>query len=49
MQLLLATASAGVLIPLLWHHPLWLALGMAGYLAIGFVCVWKTPVWKSAM
>lgn len=49
MQMLLATASAGVLIPLLWHHPLWLALGMAGYLAIGFVCVWKTPVWRSAV
>ena len=46
MQTLLATASAGALVPLLWHHTLWLALGMAGYLAMGFVCVWKTPVWR---
>jgi MFS transporter, DHA1 family, multidrug resistance protein len=38
VQMLLSTVSAGLLIPLLWHRPLGLALGMAGYLLLGWLC-----------
>lgn len=36
MQMLLSAVSAGIIIPLIWHSPLWLALGMAGYLLLGW-------------
>jgi DHA1 family bicyclomycin/chloramphenicol resistance-like MFS transporter len=39
VQMLLSTASAGLLIPLLWRSPLGLALGMAGYLLLGWISV----------
>ena len=31
---------AGVVSPLLSHHPLWLALGMAGFFLLGWAC-WR--------
>jgi DHA1 family bicyclomycin/chloramphenicol resistance-like MFS transporter len=46
MQMLLSTLSAGLLIPLLWRHPLGLALGMAGYLLIGWVSVRNSALWQ---
>jgi len=42
VQMLLSTVSAGLLIPLLWHHPLGLALGMGGYLLLGWLCIRKS-------
>ena len=32
--------TAGVVSPLLWHDPLWLAFGMAGMAATGYLCWW---------
>lgn len=36
IQMLLSTISAGLVIPLLWHHPLGLAVGMGGYVVLGW-------------
>ncbi len=46
VQMLLSTVSAGLLIPLLWDRPLGLAIGMAGYWAIGLVCARASGVWR---
>lgn len=46
MQMLLSTVSAGLLIPLIWHSPLGLALGMAGYLLIGWICARNSVAWR---
>lgn len=46
MQMLLSTVSAGLIVPLLWHHPLGLALGMAGYLIIGFASIGMSALWR---
>jgi len=46
VQMLLSTVSAGLLIPLLWHSPLGLALGMAAYLLLGWLCARKSVVWQ---
>lgn len=46
IQMLLSTVSAGLIIPLLWHHPLWLAFGMAGYLLLGWLNVRKSLLLK---
>ena len=48
MQMLLSTVSAGLLIPLIWHSPLGLALGMAGYLLLGWLCAKNSVVWRKA-
>lgn len=48
VQMLLSTVSAGLLIPLLWHSPLGLALGMAGYLALGWICARSSVIWRKA-
>ncbi len=45
VQMLLSTVSAGLLIPLLWDRPLGLAIGMAGYWALGLVCARASGVW----
>lgn len=45
MQMLLATVSAGALIPLLWHHPLGLAWGMVGYWMLGWLSMVGSPLW----
>ncbi|MEO8418187.1 MAG: multidrug effflux MFS transporter [Methylophilaceae bacterium] len=45
MQMLLATVSAGLLIPLIWHSTLGLALGMAGYLLLGWICAKNSMLW----
>lgn len=45
VQVLLSTVSAGLLIPLLWFSPLGLALGMAGYLLLGWLCARRTALW----
>ena len=46
LQMLLSTISAGALIPLLWFHPVGLALGMGGYLLLGWWCVQGTLAWR---
>jgi len=48
VQMLFSTVSAGLLIPLLWHHRLGLAMGMAIYLAIGFLSVRTSQVWRAS-
>lgn len=48
IQMLLSTVSAGLVIPLLWHSPLGLALGMAGYLVIGWLCAKSSLIWRKA-
>jgi DHA1 family bicyclomycin/chloramphenicol resistance-like MFS transporter len=47
MQMLLATVSAGLLIPLLWSHPIGLALGMSGYLLLGMASASTTALWRN--
>ena len=37
--------AAILLIPLIWHSPMGLALGMAGYLALGWLCARSSVVW----
>lgn len=46
LQMLLATVSAGILIPFLWAQPLGLALGMAGYLLLGVASAATTGLWR---
>lgn len=46
MQMLLSAVSAGLLIPLIWHHPLGLALAMFVYLVIGWVCIRNSVAWR---
>jgi len=46
MQMLLSTLSAGLIIPLLWDHAIGLALGMGGYMALGWLCIRRTGIWK---
>jgi DHA1 family bicyclomycin/chloramphenicol resistance-like MFS transporter len=36
IQMVLSTVSAGLIIPLIWHHPLGLAFGMGAYLILGW-------------
>lgn len=47
MQMLLSTASAGLIIPLIWKHPLGLALGMGGYLLIAWMSVRGSALWRA--
>jgi DHA1 family bicyclomycin/chloramphenicol resistance-like MFS transporter len=47
LQMLLATISAGALIPLLWGHTLGLALGTVAYLILGWICARGTASWIS--
>lgn len=47
MQMLFSTLSAGLLVPLTWHHPLWLALVMLGYLLLGWLSVSSTQLYKN--
>lgn len=48
IQMLLSTVSAGLLIPLLWHHPLGLALGMAAYLLLGWLSASRSSLYQTA-
>lgn len=45
VQMFLSTISAGLIVPLVWHHPLGLASAMAGYLLIGWLAIRKSQVW----
>ncbi len=45
VQMLLATVSAGLLIPLLWDHPLGLAMGMGGYWMLGLISTRNSSLW----
>ena len=45
VQMFLSTVSAGLIVPLIWHHPLGLASAMAGYLLIGWLAIRKSQVW----
>lgn len=47
MQMLFSTLSAGLLVPLTWHHPLWLALVMLAYLMLGWLSVSRTQLYKN--
>lgn len=49
VQMLLSTVSAGLLIPLLWQHPLGLALGMAGYVSLGFCSIRTSLIWLNLL
>ncbi len=46
IQMLLSTVSAGIVIPLIWHHISGLALGMFGYLILGLFAVSRSSIWK---
>lgn len=46
VQMLLSTLSAGLVIPLVWHSTLGLALGMSGYMMVGWMSAKKSIVWK---
>lgn len=45
MQMLLSTVSAGLIVPLLWVSPTGLAIGMAGYIAFGWLMIRKSTLW----
>jgi DHA1 family bicyclomycin/chloramphenicol resistance-like MFS transporter len=45
VQMFLSTVSAGLIVPLVWQHPLGLALAMAAYLLIGWLAIRKSQVW----
>ncbi|CAG0990785.1 Multidrug resistance protein D [Methylophilaceae bacterium] len=47
IQMLLSTVSAGMVAPLVWHHPSGLALAMAVYVLIGWLAIRKTRLWRS--
>lgn len=47
VQMLLSTLSAGLIVPLVWDHPLGLALAMAVYLIISCLAIRKSALWKS--
>ncbi|PKO52186.1 MAG: Bcr/CflA family drug resistance efflux transporter [Betaproteobacteria bacterium HGW-Betaproteobacteria-2] len=42
VQMLLSTVSAGMIVPLVWDHPLGLAMAMAAYVGIGWLAVRKS-------
>lgn len=46
MQMLLATVSAGFIVPLVWDTPLGLALAMAAYLVLGWLAIGQSQLWK---
>ncbi len=46
IQMLLSTVSAGMVIPLVWHHPLELAFAMLAYLIIACFCASSSKVWR---
>jgi len=46
VQMVLSTVSAGLVIPLLWQSPLGLAIGMAGYLLLGWWFTRQSKVWQ---
>ncbi len=46
-QMLLSTVSAGLLIPLLWSHPIGLALGMGGFWLVGLASARASRLWFS--
>lgn len=47
VQMLLSTVSAGLIVPLVWDHPLGLALAMGVYLIISWLAICKSALWKS--
>jgi MFS transporter, DHA1 family, multidrug resistance protein len=47
VQMLLSTVSAGLIVPLVWDHPLGLALAMGVYLIISWLAIHKSALWKS--
>ncbi len=49
MQMLLSTVSAGIIIPVIWHSTLGLALGMAGYLLLGWVSLKGSLIVKASV
>ena len=47
MQMMLATVSAGLFIPLIWHSTLGLAVGMAGYLLLAWLSLHSSLILRS--
>jgi DHA1 family bicyclomycin/chloramphenicol resistance-like MFS transporter len=47
IQMLLATVSAGLVVPLLWYAPSGLAIGMAVYLLFGWLMIRKSKLWAA--
>ncbi len=48
VQMMLSTVSAGLVVPLVWYAPSWLAWAMAGYLVLGWLAVRKSELWRGA-
>jgi DHA1 family bicyclomycin/chloramphenicol resistance-like MFS transporter len=46
IQMALSTFSAGLVVPLAWYAPSGLALAMAGYLALGWIAVRRSLLWR---
>lgn len=46
VQMLLATVSTGLIIPLLWDRPLGLAVGMGIYLLLGWLSISRSALWR---
>lgn len=49
MQMMLSTVSAGLIIPLIWHSTLGLALGMAGYLLLGWLSLRTSLIFRGVV
>ena len=47
IQMLLSTASAGIIVPLVWYAPSGLAIAMAVYLLIGWLVIRQSNIWKN--
>ena len=47
IQMLLSTVSAGLVVPLVWYAPSGLAVAMAIYLALGWLVIRQSQLWKS--
>ncbi len=47
IQMLLSTASAGLIVPLVWYAPSGLALAMAGYLIFGWLMIQRARIWRA--
>ena len=47
MQMLLATVSAGVIVPFVWYAPSGLAIAMLAYVMLGLLTITTTKLWKA--
>lgn len=47
MQMLLATVSAGIIVPFVWYAPSGLAIAMLAYVMLGLLTITTTKLWKA--